>query len=217
MPGKCIVCGKEKGRNKFFCSQKCRMKHIKNEKICAVCGKAFFSPPSSGKITCSIECEKKSRSAMMKNSESNRIILEKAHIAAKNSPNSAAVETNSRAKSWVIRSPEGEKYEISNLALWARENASIIPGTPIQFADGIRRIKQTLLGSKARGALQYKGWTLEKFFDENLARKGFPESKKHPPRSKMSDDERLRRKRESAKKYYQKRKGDIIWKEGPQK
>lgn len=217
MPGKCIVCGKEKGRNKFFCSQKCRMKHIKNKKICAVCGKAFFSPPSSGKITCSIECEKKNRSAMMKNSESNRIILEKAHIAARNSPNSAAVETNSRAKSWAIRSPEGEKYEINNLALWARENSSIIPGTPKQFADGIRRIKQTLLGSKVRGALQYKGWTLENFHDENLARIGLPNPRKHPIRSKMSDDERLRRKRESAKKYYQKRKGDIIWKKEPQK
>ena len=67
----------------------------------------------------------------------NEKILEKAHQAAKASPNSAAVETNSRAKNWVIVSPTGEKYEVNNLALWARNHSSILPSTPGQFADDL--------------------------------------------------------------------------------
>ena len=134
---KCLVCGNDKGRNKSFCSQKCRIEFLKNKKICIICGKTFYAPPSSGKITCSLECEKQNRSNKMKNNRMNEKILEKAHQAAKASPNSAAVETNSRAKNWVIVSPTGEKYEVNNLALWARNHSSILPSTPGQFADDL--------------------------------------------------------------------------------
>lgn len=202
----CIVCGKSIGINKMFCSQKCRKEYLKNKRACIICGKLFWAAPSSGKLTCSIECEKKNRSIV---SMENKYIvqgLKKAHEIAKTHPNTAPVETNASAKSWVLVSPDGEKYYVDNLALWARENSDIIPGTERQFCDSIRKIKYTMQGKRKRGNYQYKGWTLEEYFEENHARKNMEPIKIKKPRTKMSDEERLRRKRERAKEYYKRKK-----------
>ena len=134
------------------------------------------------------------------------ITLAMAHEAAKTNPNTAPVETNWSAKSWVIVSPDGEKYEINNLALWAREHEEILPGSARQFADGIRRIKQSIQGKRKRPAYQYKGWTLESWSEGNLARKDFPVKEKRPPRACMSDAERRRRRRQREKERYQEKK-----------
>ena len=50
---KCLNCGKVLGRNKLYCSQKCRAEHIKNTRKCVICGKDFYASPSSEKKTVS--------------------------------------------------------------------------------------------------------------------------------------------------------------------
>lgn len=203
---KCIVCGKPLGRNKNFCSQECRAKYLRNMRKCVVCGKEFWAPPSSEKETCSRECERENR---IRNGKENPIYAEtlgRAHIAAESSPNTAPVETHCNAKSWVILSPDGKRYEVNNLALWAREHEEEIPGTIKQFCDGIRSIKRTIEGKKKRGAKQYRGWTLEGWEEENLARKDFPARKERKQRTKMSEEERLEKKRQREKERYKKKK-----------
>lgn len=203
---KCIVCGKSLGRNKKFCSQECRAKYLRNMRKCVVCGKEFWAPPSSEKETCSRECERENR---IRNGKENPIYTEtlgRAHIAAESSPNTAPVETHCNAKSWSILSPDGKRYEVNNLALWAREHEEEIPGTVKQFCDGIRGVKRTIEGKKERGAKQYKGWTLEGWEEENLARKDFPARKERKPRTKMSEEERLEKKRQREKERYKKKK-----------
>lgn len=201
----CPNCGKDTGRNKVYCSQYCRAEYLKNHRKCVICGKLFWVSPSSEKMTCGPECERKNRSfnGSLDYSLKN---LKKAQEAAKESPNSGQYETNAIAKSWKICSPEGVVYEVNNLSLWAREHADILPSDPIQFTDGIRGIKYTLLGKKKRGSMQYKGWTLLEWSDENKARKGMPPAYHPPKRTRMSDSERLQRKREAAKIRYQKSK-----------
>ena len=171
MSGKCIVCGKNKGYNKMFCSQKCRAEYLSHKRKCVICGKYFYAPPSSQKKTCGSECERKNRVEIGKTNPKVIESLQKAHSALKKSPNSGSFETNSRAKSWVIVSPDGTKYAINNLALWANEHADIIPSSPDRFADAIRTIKYTQMGKKKKGCFQHKGWTLEAFYDDNLSRR----------------------------------------------
>lgn len=207
MQKKCLGCGRVLiGRNKMFCSQECRMKYLRNMKRCVICGKEFHAPPSSLKETCSAECESENRRRNGKENPVYAITLAMAHEAAKTNPNTAPVETNRGAKSWVIVSPEGKKYEINNLALWARDHEEILPGSARQFADGIRKIKQSIQGKRKRPAYQYKGWTLESWSEENFARNDFPVNEKKPPRVRMSDSERRRRKRERERKRYQEKK-----------
>ena len=203
MQKKCLVCGKELGRNKYFCSQKCRSNYLRNMKTCVVCGKKFYAAPSSGKITCSTACEKENRKRETRNNPEYMKNLEKAHEAFKTNPNTSG-ETHSNAKSWILLSPTGERFEINNLKLWCRQNEDILPSTPEKFYDGISKVKSTLIGTcKKNKIYHYKGWKIENFFDENKARANFPPRKERKPREKMSDEERLRRRREHAKKAYQ--------------
>lgn len=206
---RCIACGKIlSGRNKLYCNQACRVQYLRNKRTCIICGKEFWASPSSEVVTCSIECERKNR--VYKGKKTPEIVqgLQKAHVAAKESQNTGPFETNHSAKSWIIKDPDGKRYEINNLALWARENEKILPGTIRQFCDGIRGIKQSVEGRKKRGAYQYKGWTLETYYEENMARKDIPESKPRKKRTKMTEEERLEKKRKRAREYYRKRKND---------
>lgn len=166
---KCLNCGGDLGRNKYYCCQKCRAEYIRNRKKCVVCGRYFYAPPSSGKKTCSKACEKIERSNSGKTGKSSQNLIA-AQKAAIISPNSGRFETNVRAKSWVLQSPDGTIYNVNNLILWACEHADMLPGTPKQFAFGVRTIKQSLQGKKKRGCYQYKGWRLLAWYDENRAR-----------------------------------------------
>ncbi len=205
----CPNCGKDTGRNKVYCSQACRAEYLKTKRICIVCGKMFWSPPSSGRLTCSMECEITNRSVNGKTGASSAN-LEKAQSAAKLSPNSGKFETNAIAKSWKICSPEGTVYDVNNLALWSENHADILPSDPKRFTLGIRDIKRTIQGKKERGSMQYKGWTLLEWSEDNKAREGLPPIPHHPKRTCMSNDERLRKKREAAKIRYQKLKQSKI-------
>ena len=166
---KCLNCGKDTGRNKYYCYQKCRVEHIRNKKKCEVCGKYFYVSPSSEKKTCSKECAHilKSNDGKFGAAKNN---VKLAQIAAITSPNSGSFETNAIAKSWKIQSPNGTIYDINNLSLWAKEHEDLLPGTVIQFVGGIRDIKRTKQGKKKRGSQQYKGWELLEWSEENKAR-----------------------------------------------
>lgn len=204
----CLNCGNEiTNRNSKFCSQSCRTSYLreKSQRICVVCKKSFWVSPSSGKITCSAKCEKINRS-QNGNKEKNMNSLRLAHEAASHSENSSSCETNSRAKSWVIESPEGNVYEINNLALWAENHKEILPSEPLRFCGGIRKIKYTLQGKVKRGVKSYMGWHLISYSESNHAREGFPDPKKRIPRHSIDDDERLERKRKRAREYYRKKK-----------
>lgn len=76
MPGKCVVCGKEKGRNKLYCSVKCRAEAQRNMRKCVICGKEFYSAPSGTERTCSRECSAKLRH-FYGMSEQNKEVLKK--------------------------------------------------------------------------------------------------------------------------------------------
>lgn len=201
----CPNCGKDTRKNKVYCSQACRAEYLKNKRRCLVCGKMFWASPSSGKITCSVECERANRSISGKIGAS-AVNAAKAQEAAKSSPNSGRYETNAIAKSWKIRSPEGIVYDVNNLDLWSREHADIIPSDPKHFACGIRDIKRTVQGKAKRGSTQYKGWTLLEWSEDNKARQGLPPILHHQKRTCMSEEERIRKKREAAKIRYQKLK-----------
>ena len=107
---KCLNCGKDTGRNKYYCCQKCRVEHIRNKKKCEVCGKYFYVSPSSEKKTCSKECAHilKSNDGKFGAAKNN---VKLAQIAATTSPNSGSFETNAIAKSWKIQSPNGTIYD----------------------------------------------------------------------------------------------------------
>ena len=138
----CLNCGGDLGRNKYYCSQKCRAEYIRNHKKCVICGKYFYASPSSEKKTCSKACEKIERATIGKIGKSAQNLIN-AQKAAALSPNSGRFETNAIAKSWVVQSPDGTIYNINNLSLWASEHADMLPGTPTQFSYGIRSIKRT--------------------------------------------------------------------------
>lgn len=117
-------------------------------------------------------------------------------------------ETHINAKSYVIMSPDGKKYEINNLALWCKENADILPSPPELFRAGIYDIKRSQLGNRKNPLSSYKGWTLISFSESNNARKGMPAKK--PPRPKRAPkaeyEEYVQKKRERARIYYQNKK-----------
>lgn len=82
----CLNCGGDLGRNKYYCSQKCRAEYIRNRKKCVICGKYFYASPSSEKKTCSKACEKIERAAIGKIGKSahNLISAQKAAVLSPN-------------------------------------------------------------------------------------------------------------------------------------
>lgn len=201
----CKNCGAPLGRNKMYCSQKCRAEYIKNRRECVVCGKIFWASPSSDLKTCSRECQRINRAKQ--STENNRIVcaMQKAREDACKSPNMAPVETNVNAKSWVIKSPSGDVYQICNLELWARVNEDILPSSAKLFADGIRGIKASYKGKRKNPYYHYKGWSLTYFCEENLARENIAKKSKRK-RVKMSEEERLEKKRLREKERYKRKK-----------
>lgn len=199
----CRNCGKEyAGQNKMFCSQKCRAEYLKNLRTCVVCGKKFWASPSSQVVTCSRECETANRASIGK-SEGNLKKLVSAREAAAESPHIGNFDTNIHAKSWGLVSPEGKLYEVDNLLKWCRDNQDLIPySNPRTFVTQLYKIKSGKVTSAG-------GWVLEWWSDTNYAREGLQDPKRHPKRTKMTDEERLERKRSRAREYYKKKKSGI--------
>ena len=201
---KCRNCGNDLKRNKYFCCHSCQREYYKkkNKRICPVCGRAFSCPPSSHQITCGNRtCENIYRGNKM---ETLRKSEGKRRENWENSVKCGKKETNITAKTWEIVDPSGKHYVVSNLALWARENSEILPGTVEQFCGGIRDIKRTLEGKKKRGSYQYKGWRLCNYYDYNLAAGETPKIHSKT-RKRIPEEEKRIKKNERAKTEYYKK------------
>lgn len=144
-------------------------------KPCVICGKEFYAPPSSKKITCSSDCStirkslthkgksniwtEESRKALYGARQTNNLKL--GTPAAKKSPISGSYETNINALDWVIKSPEGIIYAPRNLRLWIKNNINLFPGSKIdQVRSGFQQIKGSMNGKRKAAVYQYKGWQL---------------------------------------------------------
>lgn len=165
---KCIRCGKPIGkRSKYYCSKKCESEYKRNYETCAICGKRFPAPPSSKTLTCSKECDSIYRKINLANTSKKNLI--RAHEEVIKSPNSGKFDTNVKAKTWILRDPKGKVYEANNLMNWCREQEGIAFEVDyMKFYRGIQGIKRTIQGKKKRGSYQYRGWTLDNFYEENL-------------------------------------------------
>lgn len=165
---KCIRCSKPIGReSKYYCSKKCESEYKRNYETCIICGKRFPTPPSSKALTCSRKCDSAYRKSHLSSTSTEN--LTKAHVAAINSPNSGKFDTNTKAKTWILRDPAGKVYEANNLLNWCREQEGIAyEGEYMTFYRGIQGVKYTIQGKKKKGSYQYKGWTLDNFYEENM-------------------------------------------------
>lgn len=156
----CVICGKPTGRNKYCCSMLCYSKFRQHYKVCPICGKVFPSPPTETVKTCgNPNCSKQYRSQLHSSGTYDASVgrwqTGKDKFWAEHTG-----EKHVNARHWVIQDPDGNEYEFDNLAFWAREHADMLPGSPRQFADGIRIIKKSFLGKRKRAVHQYKGWRL---------------------------------------------------------
>ena len=133
--------------------------HRPELRLCVICGSEFETSPTNETFTCSKECAHAYRSDF---SKSQKYIdqLNKAHEVRKTLPYMCATEEFIRAKSWKIKSPDGQVYECRNLMLWLREHSDMLDGTVKQAWDGITKIKYTMQGKRKNKLYQWKGWTL---------------------------------------------------------
>lgn len=149
-------------------------------KKCLVCGKEFQASPSDKIVTCSKECLKIRRSQISRGKKMSETAVERMSARAKSrgftdnlkkgtqaamaSPKAGRFETNVSAKSWILISPSGERYECQNLMCFIRKNPQLfdIDGCDEEVnrvAAGIRTIKGNMRHNR-RGH-SYHGWTLE--------------------------------------------------------
>jgi hypothetical protein len=136
----------------------------RNKKICVVCGRKFFSPPSAKTITCSPECRSIRRSEKLKGhgvtadtrqkisdtakTQDRSKNLSKGAAAAMQSEKGGRGVGNSSAKGWVLLNLNTQKtYEFVNLREWVRQNIRELFGEPPtdenvdRVSAGLRMIK----------------------------------------------------------------------------
>ena len=162
------------------CRAKRKSQENKDYKKCVICGKLFYTPPSSKIVTCGKDCSRKYHANLIHSqnlwtTERNKKIsdgakkrdmteLQKIGVeAAKQSPKSGRFVTNINAKNWHLISPDGVHYRFHSLKYWLRHDGAKFFG--IEDPDGIefRRACAGLYTAK-RGALgkiqtcTYKDW-----------------------------------------------------------
>lgn len=198
---RCELCGTEKVmlRNTLIYATSCgcqriakikeRGQAVRNIKICRVCGKEFYAPPSSKKSTCSKECESKNKSAVHAGKSSPwseeakaRFAQSPAHLkqaraqvaeatkAAMALPEGRKGSQNRESKVWIVKTPENTVIKIVGLAQWARENYKLFEpdstdpeATVERIHGGFSAMSSSLSGCREKaGAMvgQYKGWQL---------------------------------------------------------
>ena len=151
----------------------------RNTKTCVECGKIFYCPPSSKKVTCSYECRrvhaKKRQTGVVRTDQTRYKISESAKgrdmtdlqiigtQAAKESPKSGRFETNINAIDWHLISPDGEHFYFHSLNHWLRENGEKYFGCKPDTREfknassGLCGAKRAARG-KGYGCCTYKGW-----------------------------------------------------------
>lgn len=162
----CIICGKPKGRNKYYCSKACYSRSRQHTKICAICGKEFNSSPSDKVKCCSPACSSEYR----RNQHNIDGIYDsnfKAMIKGrKDFFDKYNGDKHFLSKHWVIESPDGKVYECQNLMHFIKNNPDLFDGTPKQAYNGIIKIKAGLRGKISRPAYSWKGWRLLDWDDD---------------------------------------------------
>lgn len=159
------------------------MKRSKNEKVCPVCGRKFFCPPSEKTTTCSAECRAERARRAINNRFANGWNPDTSHIgeyakthkeevlqhqklaveAAKKSPISGRFETNRNSKIWILVDPRGNEYKVRNLLLWARENAELFgkqknnDKDARRISSGFKAIKRTMEGKRGSPGCNQRG------------------------------------------------------------
>ena len=155
----CINCGGPLGRNKMYCSQRCRAEYLKSKRKCVVCGKMFYAPPSSDSKCCSKTCSKIHRSKLHASGNYNKSVPSmmkgKAEFWAEHTG-----EKHINAKHWIIQSPDGEIYDCQNLFFFIREHPDLFDGTERQAFDGFEKIKSSIEGKRKNPSYTWKGWRL---------------------------------------------------------
>lgn len=131
----------------------------KNKKVCVVCGREFFAPPSSGSVCCGPVCSKTHRRELA-GREIARASIQKAKTIGMQDPRLQRGEQHINAKKRVIKSPDGETYHCHNLLHWCREHEDILPGTARQAWDGLSKIKYSMQGKRRHPCYTWRGWTL---------------------------------------------------------
>lgn len=159
---------------------------IRNMKTCVVCGKEFYSSPSSKTITCSHECSSKHRSEfkkgtrhtektkkqMSETAKSLEIVRPQLQLgtpAAQKSPKGGRFVTNSSAKSWTLLSPDGIIYKFVNLNEFIRKNihlfdTELTDENVSRIAHGFYTAKRNT--KKKANTITYKGWSILSWGDE---------------------------------------------------
>lgn len=165
-------------------------------RICIVCGKTFYAPPSSKKITCSKTCasirktqirtgktHQWSEEARTRLKENERHIQQaqqqiiKATEIAMQIPEGQKGSQNRACKVWILKAPDGTLHRAVGLLPWARENYrlfepdSIDPeATARRIAYGFRAIASCMRGNartrNGHPVNSYKDWQLLSISDK---------------------------------------------------
>ena len=88
--------------------------------------------------------------------------------AAQASPKAGRFTTNSSAKAWTLISPDGRRFECTNLNNWIRQNIDLFgcelkDENVYRISAGFRTVKRNIKLNKS--GQTYKGWTLESWND----------------------------------------------------
>lgn len=124
MSDNCKVCGKSKGRNKYFCSKACESKYRQHQRICPVCGKLFDASPANDTVCCSPECSSIHRKQLHKNGKYDSAIIKWQNEKEKFFEEHTG-EKHINAKHWKIKAPDGQIYDCQNLMYFIRENSDL--------------------------------------------------------------------------------------------
>lgn len=162
-------------------------------KKCVECGAEFSSPPSSKKVTCSKECQIKRKSRILsghKVSDETKTKISRAakkrgysenlkrgSAAAAISEKAGRNVNNSSAKTYLLLSPDGKQFNVTNLNHWIRNHIDLFDciGTDediSRISHGFYTVKKNIK-KNIRGQT-YKGWTILDWDD----RKNFEKNKR---------------------------------------
>lgn len=91
-------------------------------RFCPACRGAASGASRNGKLRAASQAASAAAKARVAaDPERAALQLQHAAEAARNSPLSGPFETNINAKVWHVRTPDGEKITVRNMALWCRE------------------------------------------------------------------------------------------------